>query len=90
MMAPRVEAACLEAHDRFRPPPYDGRVVLLQGVQTVPEHTGFWVQDPKNGWGPFVGPHFEFVRLECNHHNVFLEPVSPALVEAVRRLLSLG
>ncbi|MFO1460752.1 MAG: amino acid adenylation domain-containing protein [Verrucomicrobiota bacterium] len=86
----RVEAASLEAHERFQPPRYDGRVVLLQGLDPVPEHTGYWVQDPKNGWGSFAGPRFEFIRMACNHHNVFLEPVSPVVLEAVRRLLSPG
>ena len=84
----RVEAACLEAHALFRPPPYDGRVVLLQGIETVPDHTGYWIPDPKNGWGAFAGPRFEFVPLACDHHRVFLEPVATEVVEAVRKLLT--
>lgn len=83
----RVEMASLEAHFRFQPAPYDGRVVLLQATIPVPQHTGFWVLDSMNGWQPFAGPNFQFVHLACDHHRVFLEPVAPVVLEAVESLL---
>ncbi|MFO1460675.1 MAG: amino acid adenylation domain-containing protein [Verrucomicrobiota bacterium] len=83
----RVEMASLQAHFQFQPAPYDGRVVLLQATIPVPQHTGFWVLDSMNGWQPFAGPSFEFVRLACDHHGVFLEPVAPVVLEAVDSLL---
>ena len=75
--------ASLQAHFQFQPAPYDGRVVLLQATIPVPQHTGFWVLDSMNGWQPFAGPSFEFVRLACDHHGVFPRAGRPGGVEAV-------
>ncbi|MBL9174659.1 MAG: hypothetical protein JNL10_14070, partial [Verrucomicrobiales bacterium] len=39
-----------------------------------------------NGWGPYLHKDFHIHKVRSDHHAIFLEPVSPAVLEVIEQL----
>lgn len=83
----RMMDAGWEAIRTHRPQAYAGAVTLLRATRLGAVDTGRLERDAWNGWRPWTHADFEVRSLDCDHRSVFLEPVSPAVLEAVDSLL---
>jgi oxalate---CoA ligase len=55
---------------RYRPKPYDGRVVLFRrGLRAISRYL-----DAKLGWGSVIAGEFSVVEIQGGHGDMFLEP----------------
>ncbi|MBL9172290.1 MAG: amino acid adenylation domain-containing protein, partial [Verrucomicrobiales bacterium] len=81
-----LEAAAHLASERYVPTTYRGRTELLMSTLPQPDDTGRWEMDPLNGWGPYLHKDFHIHKVRSDHHAIFLEPVSPAVLEVIEQL----
>ena len=85
--ADRMEAAGWSAVAAHRPRPYAGAVTLLRATRLGEFDTGRLERDRWNGWGPWAHSGFEVLDLDCDHASVFLEPIAPAVLDALEALI---
>lgn len=83
----RIEAAGWAALASHTPRPYGGAVTLLRATRLEENDTARLECDAWNGWRRWTHPGFEVVNLDCNHRSVCLEPVEPAVLDAIESLL---
>ncbi len=83
-------AATLETSLGSRLGPYAGRVVLLRATQVRPNEELGWARPPLNGWDEIVQGELVVRRIPCFHHDMFIEPVHPGVLEALREELGRG
>jgi amino acid adenylation domain-containing protein len=95
-LPPDLRAAILEvtranerANVRYRPAPYDGRMLLLRAAVAM-RWSGMRFDDPYNGWRPLVRGGVDRVVIDCTHSELADDPPAAAgraLQEAVDRAL---
>ncbi|MBX3732750.1 MAG: AMP-binding protein [Verrucomicrobiae bacterium] len=76
-------AAAREAKAAYRPGAFAGPVDLLRAMRPTTADTGRWEYASDNGWGPVWHERFRIHRVDCDHEQLFLEPVAPVVLALV-------
>lgn len=72
----------------YVPRPYRGRVILFQATIIYDHMYLRNAPDPRNGWGSVFQGDFQIVPFDCQHHELFQEPVHPEVCRRLDRFLN--
>jgi thioesterase domain-containing protein len=88
---PEIQAiidANYKAAASYVPRPYRGRVILFQATIIYDHMYLRNAPDPRNGWDRVFRGDFQVVPFDCQHHELFQEPVHPDVCRHLDRLLN--
>ncbi|HLV68496.1 MAG TPA: amino acid adenylation domain-containing protein [Polyangiaceae bacterium] len=84
-----VEVAFLEAIENYVPEPYCGHVLLIRSTFRPGPTDGIGYRSHEsNGWRSLIRGSLSVVQLDCMHHDILTEQISPRTAEILKAELA--